>query len=104
LSAGYQAVQSSHAIADFAIQFPAIFKKWHEESNYIIQLSVDSKFDLEQLIDKLEKNNIKFVPFYEPDLDNQLTAICIEPCEQARRITSSIPLMLKELNQKVLAY
>lgn len=97
-------MQSSHAIADFAIQFPNIFYKWHEESNYIIQLSVNDIFELQMLIDKLKKNNIKFTAFYEPDIDNQLTAICIEPSEQSRKVTSSIPLMLKELNQKVLAY
>ena len=104
MPAGYQAVQTSHSIADFAIEFPTIFREWHEKSNYIIQLSVNDIVDLQKLINKLELNNIRFTAFYEPDIDNQLTAICIEPTEQARKITSSISLMLKELNQKVLAY
>ena len=33
--------------------------------------------------------------FYEPDLDNDLTAIAIEPSSKARRMVSSLPLMLK---------
>ena len=33
--------------------------------------------------------------FYEPDLDNDLTAIAIEPSSRARRLVSSLPLMLK---------
>jgi len=58
---------------------------------------------LENLIDKLKANNLNYVAFYEPDINNQLTAICIEPNELSHKLTSSIPLMLKELNQKALA-
>lgn len=47
-------------------------------------------------MEKAIAKGIKVVPFYEPDMDNQLTAICLEPCEQSRKITSSFPLMLKQ--------
>lgn len=47
---------------------------------------------------RLEQNNIKFSSFHEPDIENQVTAIAIEPCEQAKRLVSSIPTALREFN------
>ena len=104
LTPGYQSVQSSHAIVNFAIHHPDLFKQWHEQSNYLAQLSVENLSQLSLLCSKLDDKGILYVPFYEPDLDNQLTAICIEPTDAARRITSSLPLMLKELNKPALNF
>lgn len=92
---GYQAVQSCHAAIDFIIKFPAEARQWHLESNYLCQLALPNELELEQFAQKAESKGIKVIRFYEPDIDNQLTAICLEPCEATRKITSSIPLMLK---------
>lgn len=51
---------------------------------------------LKHLIHKLQKNNIKYSIFREPDLGNEITAIAIEPSDKARRMLSCCPLMLKE--------
>lgn len=59
-------------------------------------LSVENEQELLKLISKLEKSNIKFSVFKEPDIGNEITSICIEPSVESRRITSSLPLMLKE--------
>lgn len=91
-------MQSAHALANFAIENFSIFESWQKESNYLIQLSTDSLSSLQEFLVKLENNSIAHTAFYEPDLDNILTAICIEPTEQARKITGSFPLMLKEFN------
>jgi hypothetical protein len=53
---------------------------------------------LKRLIEKLEKHHIKYSIFREPDINNQITAIAIEPSEKTRRLVSSLPLMLKEYN------
>ena len=53
---------------------------------------------MRHLIEKLEKSQIKYSVFREPDIDNQITAIAIEPSEKTRRLVSSLPLMLKEYN------
>jgi hypothetical protein len=50
---------------------------------------------------KAEARGIKISRFYEPDLQNQLTAICLEPSENARKLTSNLPLMFKELEISV---
>jgi len=95
LDPGYQLVQSAHAVADFVLEHPAEAKEWHEQSNYIVCLSTENELSLIDLISKLTRNGIKHTIFREPDIDNQITSVAIAPCEEARRMTSSLPLALK---------
>jgi peptidyl-tRNA hydrolase len=78
------------------MKYREIAEKWHTESNYVIALGIPDQRELEMLARKAEKKGITVVRFYEPDIDNQLTSICLEPCEATRRITSHLPLLLKE--------
>lgn len=98
LSSGYQLVQTAHAMADFAIQYPKEFQQWHSSSNYLACLSTKDESSLRNLLHRLIAEGIKHVTFTEPDLENQITAIAIEPSEMTRRICSSFPLALKECN------
>lgn len=99
---GYQAVQSSHALIDFIMKHPEVARDWHENSNYLGQFSVADENDLGMLMEKAIGKGIKVVPFYEPDLNDELTAIALEPSLESRRITSSLPLMLKRKQEPVL--
>lgn len=98
LSPGYQIVQSTHAVADFIHSFPDISSKWKQESNSIISLSVKNEESLIRLTHLLQIKNINFVGFNEPDINNQLTSICIEPSLLSQKVTSSLPLSLKDHN------
>ena len=89
--------QALHSAIDFVMEYPEISKEWHETSNYICQLSVKDEKELYELGIRAEKKGLKIMRFYEPDLDNQMTAITIEPTEAARKFTSSIPLLFKNL-------
>ena len=40
---------------------------------------------------------VKHTIFREPDINNEITAVAFEPCETSRKITSSCPLLGKEL-------
>jgi hypothetical protein len=60
-------------------------------------LSIKNEQELINLISKLEKSKIKFSVFREPDINNQITSICIEPSEASRKATSSLPKMLRDL-------
>lgn len=102
LTPGYQTVQSAHALAEFIFKYPIIANDWHINSNFLATLAVKNESELIQLTQKLEQNNIKFVIFNEPDIDNQITAIAIEPSDASRRICSNIPLALREYNDLTL--
>lgn len=77
---------------------PIIYLRWYNTSNYLSALSVATEKDLHALIQKLNDKGIKYSVFKEPDVDNRITAIAIEPGEASSKLTSSIPCALKELN------
>lgn len=72
---GYKIVQTAHSVADFAENFPETFKKWKEESNSIICLSVDNEFELEKYYHKFRKDTDAVI-FYEPDVCEN-TSVCL---------------------------
>ena len=93
LPLSYQAVQSGHAGIQFQHEHPEIAKHWHENSNYLIFLSVKDEERLKRLIDIAELNNIKHSVFREPDIGNEITAIALEPSSVSKKITSKIKLL-----------
>lgn len=95
LSPGYQLAQSVHAALDFSLEYPELTKDWHSISNYICLLAAKDESELAALSDRLKKKDLKFIVFTEPDLNNEITAIAIEPGKRTRRVTSSFPLALK---------
>ena len=97
LSLPVQAVQSGHAAIDFQHQHPEEAREWQKKSNYLAFLTVANEADLIKLITKAILTGIKHTVFREPDLDNQITAVAFEPSEASRKLTSSCPLMGKEL-------
>ena len=44
------------------------------------------------MFNRLEESNIQFCPFYEPDIGNELTAICLMPSEEAKELTKGMKL------------
>jgi peptidyl-tRNA hydrolase len=97
---GSQAVQASHAIIKFVFEHPQIANNWYNISQYLVELSVNNQEELLELVEKLKWKDISFSEFREPDLDNELTAIALEPSEKARRVVSSMPLLLSEYNEQ----
>lgn len=94
ITPGYVAVQSCHAIADFADQHPQTFEKWKKESNSIICLSVKDEETLLKLFEKLDKKTA-CSSFYEPDV-NAFTAICVYGTPEIRKSLSHLPLVLNK--------
>jgi len=64
----YGCVQGGHVVANFIKDFPGF---WQNE--YLIYLYAD----VEKWKNKLEKLNIPFSVFNEPDLNNKLTALAV---------------------------
>jgi len=55
---------------------PVIDADWHATSNNLVVLQCD---DIPSLADRLDAAGIKLSRFTEPDLDDALTAIAVEP-------------------------
>lgn len=100
LKPGYQAVQSCHAYVEFALTFPRVTKKWNAVSNYMGLLSVENEAALFDLYAEAIGKGIKAVPFYEPDVGYQMTALCLEPSDGTVDLTSSLPLALQEYKKR----
>jgi peptidyl-tRNA hydrolase len=97
LKPGAQIAQACHAAIAFCMEHSELQQLWYQISNYIAILAASDESDLYKLIDRAERKGVRFSIFREPDLDNHITAIAIEPGDNGRRICSSFPLALKEL-------
>lgn len=70
LGAIYGIVQGTHAVAEYLLKKET---KWMNGT--IVMLGVTNEYVLKKWQEKLQKNNIPFASFLEPDLGQQLTAI-----------------------------
>lgn len=98
LSPGQQSIQAAHAAIEFQHEHPKIAKEWNTNSKYLIFLSVENEETLQRFLQKIQFYDLKHTVFTEPDIGNQMTAICLEPGERTQKLTSNLPLALKELN------
>ena len=62
-------MQGGHAVAQYLLENPS--SEW--KNNYLIYL----KDNLEKLVVKLQRREICYTEFHEPDLDGKLTAIAV---------------------------
>ena len=68
------------------------------DSNYICCLSVQNEQELQNLIEKALRNNIRFSVFKEPDIEDQVTAIALEPgqkTKKTKKLCSNLKLALR---------
>ena len=64
-------VQGAHALSQFALEHPEQFREWGNHT--LVFLECD---DIERARARIVHKGIKCSSFFEPDYDNQLTAIC----------------------------
>lgn len=89
LSAGLKIAQACHALRAFVEAYPTEEGRWYSESNNLVVLE---HRDIVEAADDLERRGLRIVRFREPDLADQLTAICVEPTQGARRILADYRL------------
>lgn len=68
----YRMVQGMHAVAEHCISRPDY---WDNET--LVVCKVRTEAQLLNWIHKLERMDMWYASFHEPDLDNQLTAIAV---------------------------
>jgi hypothetical protein len=95
LTPGAIVAQSCHAAFSFSKEYPEISNEWQEISNYIGILTARNEVEFSQILEKAASQNIKFSAFKEPDLDNQITAIALEPGSHSKKLCSQLPLALR---------
>jgi hypothetical protein len=77
LAETYRCVQGGHAVSQFALDNPERFRLWGNQT--ILYLGVRNENSLKLWIEKLNSKGKIWSGFYEPDLNNQLTAIaCVD--------------------------
>ena len=104
MSAGQQAVQSAHSLAQFAASYPDIFREWQQKHKNLIVLATPDEDALRGLFfDAAVLSKVECSAFREPDLNNELTAVALAPCEQTYKLTSSLPLALREKKPAMVA-
>lgn len=95
LPPGAQAVQVAHAMREFAAEYPDIEREWHEKSNTLVMLVTASRATLQWLQQVAKQRGIAVTGFQEPDLRNELTAICVGPEGYWLPALKQLPLALK---------
>lgn len=93
INPGYQIAQSGHAISQFFLDHPDQSRKW--DNNYLISLSIPNEEKLSKLLMRLQDKSIPLSYFTEPDIGNELTSICFIETDETRKLTSHLPLSLK---------
>lgn len=69
----YKLVQGGHGLAQFALEQPELFREWNNQTIVYLDVCNEESFNYHEFM--LDKNNIKYSIFREPDLGNQRTAI-----------------------------
>ena len=73
LDATYRCVQGSHALAQYAIDHPPLFKVW--DNSTIVFLGVRNLLDLKMWEMNLIQKGKMISAYREPDQDGQITSI-----------------------------
>lgn len=83
----YAGVQGGHALAEYSkVGDCDLYDEWNNGT--LIYLGVPNEIALMNWKDKLNRKKKKVVAFYEPDLDDELTAIaCIDTGEVFKRLS-----------------
>jgi hypothetical protein len=72
----YKYIQGGHALAQFALEHNAEFRKWN--NGYLIYLSTFNGLTIREKATEFEKKGLSFSKFVEPDLESELpTALAI---------------------------
>ena len=96
MSPGLQAAQAVHAAFHFSFDWPAMALAWVRDSNFLVVVAVPDEETLAQLAGRAVEEGIARTIVREPDLDNSITAVALEPGAEARRLCAELPLALKE--------
>ena len=89
---GLQMAQAIHAAFLYAQQDPEGMKKWLRDSQYVVVVAVPDDVGLHAVLERAAAEGVRAVVWREPDLDDAVTAVALQPGEAARRLCANLPL------------
>lgn len=96
LSPGAQTAQACHAVSAYAVAFPEDHRDWHKQGQNLVVLQSPDRHKLGELCSVIEGGHeIATSPFYEPDLNGELTAFAVS--DLAAKLLSQLPLAGRKL-------
>lgn len=89
LSCGQKIAQAMHAAIEFTQRYPELTANWYHKSNSVVILEYH---DLTEFKSLLTNKQVIHCEFYEPDMNNRLTALALEPTAISRELTARLKL------------
>jgi hypothetical protein len=86
--------QATHSAIEFVFSHTETAKIWHETSDYIVILNIDNEEKLKELIDTATTKGIKHSFYREPDFNNQITSVALEPGNDTKKLCRGLKLAL----------
>lgn len=93
--------QSVHAAFQIAVEYPSTIKHWHQTSNYLVIVAAPNEAALAQLAGRATEEGIVRAITREPDMDNQICAVALQPGAEARRLCANYPLALRKREERL---
>lgn len=84
--------QGVHAAFLFAHAHANQTLDWHRHSQYLVVLTVENEVELYRLVNEASHRRIRTASWYEPDMDNEFTALVLEPTVAASKLCANLPL------------
>ncbi len=83
LPPGLASAQAAHVFGEFREEHPEIAKAWRLASNTLVHLEVGTEEALHDLVALARLRQVAHTVWREPDLGNQVTAVALEPSDDA---------------------
>jgi peptidyl-tRNA hydrolase len=97
LPVGFASAQCAHAAFQFARDRWEQTAPWMRDSQWLVIVTVPDEAHLEDLSARARLNGVGQVCWHEPDRDNELTAVALDPGKGARLLCANLPLLGREL-------
>ena len=92
-----QAAQAVHAAFAFSHQHRDLVDPWLVQSNFLVIVQVPNEDALHDLISEAHRRGIVHVGVREPDINDEVTAVALEPGVAAQKLCAQLPLALREV-------
>lgn len=84
--------QVAHAAIQFSLEWHSLTARWNDDSNNVVVVGVADEAALAGVAARAVEEGIVRTIVREPDLDNTICAVALQPGTDAQRICANFPL------------